>query len=76
LKEYGWYRIDARGNKPGVNAQFRPPNEALAFPVQNKAERDLPEIWPEPLQVVVDVLEKYENIELVFENLPNIQLLG
>jgi transglutaminase-like putative cysteine protease len=76
LKDYGWYRIDARGNKPGVNAQFRPPNEVLAFSVQNKTERDLPEIWPEPLPVVVDVLEKYESVELVFENLPNIQLLG
>ena len=27
LKEYGWYRVDARGNKEGVNAQFTPPHE-------------------------------------------------
>lgn len=33
LKSHGWYRIDARGNKPGVNAVFNPPTEALAFPV-------------------------------------------
>jgi hypothetical protein len=25
LKNHGWYRIDARGNKEGVNAQFSPP---------------------------------------------------
>jgi transglutaminase-like putative cysteine protease len=31
LKEFGWYRIDARGNKQGVDAQFRPPVEQLAF---------------------------------------------
>jgi transglutaminase-like putative cysteine protease len=31
LKDYGWYRIDARGNKAGVDAQFTPPHEKLAF---------------------------------------------
>ena len=31
LKEFGWYRIDPRGNKEGVNAQFNPPSETLAF---------------------------------------------
>lgn len=31
LKGHGWYRIDARGNKQGVNAQFTPPSEQLAF---------------------------------------------
>ncbi|DAB29486.1 MAG TPA: Cro/Cl family transcriptional regulator [Sulfurimonas sp. UBA12504] len=24
LKEFGWYRVDARGNKNGVDAQFNP----------------------------------------------------
>ena len=31
LPEFGWYRLDARGNKPGVDAQFVPPVERLAF---------------------------------------------
>lgn len=31
LPEFGWYRIDARGNKPRVNAQFHPPTEQLRF---------------------------------------------
>ena len=31
LKDYGWYRIDARGNKAEVDAQFTPPVERLAF---------------------------------------------
>ncbi|MCA9151542.1 MAG: hypothetical protein KDA92_19655, partial [Planctomycetales bacterium] len=30
LEAYGWYRIDARGNKPGVAAAFSPPLEKLA----------------------------------------------
>jgi transglutaminase-like putative cysteine protease len=25
LEDFGWYRIDARGNKTGVAAQFTPP---------------------------------------------------
>lgn len=31
----------------------------LAYPVKLKSEVDLAEIWPEPLDVVVFVLEKY-----------------
>ena len=46
LPETGWYRLDARGNKPVVDARFTPPVEALAFPIREAAERDLPEIWP------------------------------
>ncbi|WP_293205850.1 MULTISPECIES: transglutaminase family protein [unclassified Microcoleus] len=34
LPEVGWYRVDARGNKEGVNAQFTPPQEQLAFKIQ------------------------------------------
>lgn len=76
LKEHGWYRIDARGNKEGVNAQFCPPVEMLAFPIQDRVERDLPEIWGEPLSVVTDVLERYDDVEQVFNHLPDILLLG
>lgn len=76
LKNHGWYRIDARGNKPHVYAQFSPPREALAFSIQDKEECDLPEIWPEPLPVVTDVLEQYDDVEQVFNHLPNIQLWG
>lgn len=75
LERYGWYRIDARGNKPGVAAEFRPPREVLAFSIQEKAERDLPEIWAEPLPVVINVLENYKDVALVFDNLPDIPLL-
>jgi hypothetical protein len=75
LKNHGWYRIDARGNKEGVNAQFAPPDEQLAFPVILKSEADLPEIWYEPLPVVLSVLEKYKTYKEVYENLPDIELI-
>ncbi len=76
LKRYGWYRIDARGNKLGIDAQFSPPLERLAFPVLAEQERDLPEIWPEPLPQIVDTLLKYSSVQEVAENLPDIELLS
>ena len=48
LEEHGWYRIDARGNKLGVSAQFSPPVEQLAFPIQMAGECDLPGVLAEP----------------------------
>ncbi len=72
LEPFGWYRIDARGNKPGVSAQFSPPVEKLAFPLLTEGEADLPEIHAEPLQAVVDVLEQYDDYLLVSNNLPDV----
>lgn len=74
LQDFGWYRVDARGNKPGVNAQFSPPHEMLAFPIKEKQERDFPEIWAEPLPVVVEVLERYDSYDQVLANLPDVEL--
>lgn len=75
LDGYGWYRIDARGNKPGVTADFGPPVERLAYPLLDPNERDLPEIWAEPLPVVVAALTRYDSVEQVYENLPDIEVL-
>jgi len=75
LKQYGWYRIDARGNKEKVNAQFAPPKEQLAFPIRESSEANLPEIWPEPLPNVIHVLEKSHSYLEVLNNLPDIELL-
>lgn len=72
LKEYGWYRVDARGNKTGVNAKFCPPIEKLAFPIVRLEEEDLAELYSQPHPSVVDVLTRYETIEQVFENLPDL----
>lgn len=71
LEPFGWYRIDARGNKPGVSAQFSPPVEKLAFPLLTEGEADLPDIHAEPLQAVVDVLEQYDDYLQVSNNLPD-----
>lgn len=73
LKNYGWYRIDARGNKPGVSAQFCPPVEKLAFPTIDPAERSFPEILSKPMVQVVKVLTEYGTVEEVYKNLPDIE---
>jgi len=76
LEGLGWFRLDARGNKPGVSSQFSPPDEVLAFAVGDTHERDLPEIWAEPLAIVVAVLETCDDIVQVYENLPDLPLLA
>jgi len=75
LQEVGWYRIDARGNKPGVDAAFTPPQEQLAFPVLAPEERDLPEIWAEPLPQVIASLTGHATVQDVAAHLPDIELL-
>ena len=74
LPGFGWYRIDARGNKPGVDAQFSPPAERLAFLPQSGAERDFPEILPKPLPLVVAALRANCSCDGMYDNLPDWEL--
>ena len=75
LPEIGWYRIDARGNKAGVNAQFCPPEERLAWHAEEEGECDFPEIWPDPLPIVVECLQKHRGWEQVKMNFPDIAVI-
>ena len=74
LPEVGWYRMDARGNRSGVNAQFTPPQEQLAFKIQFAEEADFPIIFAEPLNVVVEALKTYPSWDLLLDHLPDISL--
>jgi transglutaminase-like putative cysteine protease len=62
LKEFGWYKVDARGNKKGVNAQFTPPLEQLAFKLE-KNEFDLANIYSKPLEQLAFKLQKTQHLE-------------
>ncbi len=75
LRNYGWYRLDPRGNKEGVNAQFSPPHEQLAYTTKLEHEVDFPEIRSEPLAIVISVLETYQTYQDVYENLPDIEII-
>ncbi len=72
LPKYGWYRADPRGNKEGVDAQFTPPAERLAYGADKNGEMTLAGIWAEPLPAVIEVLSKYDNYLDVRKNLPDI----
>lgn len=74
LPEYGWYRLDPRGNKPSVNAQFVPPVEQLAFPLQHPGEADIPGIWPDPLPGVVTLLTRHCSVDSVIKALPEVEV--
>ena len=71
LKEFGWYRVDARGNKVDVNAQFNPPHEQLAFELQED-DIDLPDILEEPLPEVIEALKKHKTYDEMIDNFPDI----
>lgn len=73
LKDYGWYRIDARGNRTGVDAQFDPPYEKLAFELGDN-EYDLNELYTEPLGVVVKALTTRRNYAEMVGNFPDIKI--
>lgn len=72
LERHGWYRIDARGNKPGISAEFIPPLERLAFEIVSASEMDIHGIWAEPLPGIVDALTQNATVEQVYDNLPDI----
>ena len=74
LPEVGWYRVDARGNKEGVNAQFIPPQERLAFRNQFPEGADFPAILGEPLQMIVEALQSWSTWDEMLCNLPDISL--
>ena len=67
-----WIRLDARGNKAGVNAQFSLETERLAFAVRPElGEEDGSVIYPSPDAKVVERLRKAKTRTELWENLPN-----
>ena len=73
IKEYEkWIRLDARGNKEGVNAQFSLEKEQLAFPVRpEKGEEDGWVIYPKPDAKILEKFEKYETRIELWDDLPD-----
>ncbi|SFC50258.1 transglutaminase-like domain-containing protein [Ruminococcus albus] len=73
IKSLGrWIRLDPRGNKPGVNAQFSLETEQLAFPIRpEKGERDGLTVYPEPAPLIVSKFDKYSSREKLWDDLPD-----
>jgi len=72
LPEFGWYRVDARGNKPNINTQFMPPVEKLAYQPSAEGEKDFPKVWTDPMPEVVKALRSYQTYDALSEHLPDI----
>lgn len=73
LPQSGWYRIDARGNKEGINAQFTPPQEQLAYKLNFPEEVDCQKVFARPLDIVVRSLQKYRTWNKLRDNLPDVE---
>ena len=60
LKSIGrWVRLDARGNKANVNAEFSTDEEKLAFSVREAySEVDYPEIYQQPNSKTINALKQ------------------
>lgn len=74
LTEFSWYRVDPRGNRDGINAQFTPPQEQLAYPIRLPGEAHLPGILAEPLPLVVQVLQACQHWNEVLCHLPDVAI--
>ena len=72
VKEYKkWIRLDARGNKEGVNAQFSLEEEQLAFPVRTeKGEEDGLVIFPDADPKILEKFKKNKTRTQLWDDLP------
>lgn len=76
LEGHGWYSIDARGNTNGIDAQFVPPQEQLAFSTLGRGEVDYRLNLAEPLPSVVRALREAKHVEQLRHSLPSAVVMG
>lgn len=66
-----WFRLDPRGNKPGVNAQFSIEQEQLAYPIRTDlGEVDYPYVFAQPLESVINAMESSNTCQDLFWSRP------
>lgn len=67
-----WIRLDARGNKHGINAQFSTETERLAYPVRPElGEVDGFTVYPNPDTAILQKLKNCKTRTELWKNLPN-----
>ncbi|MFQ4145171.1 hypothetical protein [Chlorogloeopsis sp. ULAP02] len=74
LPEIGWYRVDARGNRSGIDAQFTPPKEQLAYKIKLPGEIEFKNILSEPLPLVIEACKASITWDGLLFNLLDISL--
>lgn len=65
----GWFRVDPRGNKPGIDSQFSIEKERLAYPIREElGEKDYPNVFVAPLpSVITSMKESADSHELFYK---------
>lgn len=71
LQRYGWYRVDPRGDKPGIVTGFTPPIERLAFTPNLPGEIDFPGRFADPWPSVTEALRAWLTSRELAMNLPD-----
>jgi transglutaminase-like putative cysteine protease len=67
-----WLQLDARGNKPGLDAQFSVESPRLAVTADPaRGEFVYPWIWTRPAPVVVDLLSRNKSLARIADHIPN-----
>lgn len=77
LDEVGWFRVDPRGNKPGIDSQFSMSEEKLAYPIRPElGEVDYPDVLVTPLPGVIEAMRSSCNTQELFYKRPESMTLG
>ena len=67
-----WINVDARGNKPGINAQFSLDDPVLAFPCRKEYDEYFwPGIYATPHEATMQMLERAKSLKYVLDNIPD-----
>lgn len=65
-----WFRLDARGNRADVDAQFSMERESLAFYPTVEGEKDYPYIFSQPDKRILKIIGESKSPEEVMKTLP------
>ena len=64
-----WIRLDARGNKAGIDSQFSVDEEKLAFPIRSEyGEKDYPDNYYEPHPTIIATLQNNRDSLSMYAN--------
>ena len=67
-----WIKLDARGNKPGLNAQFSLNEPLLAFPCRPQYDEYFwPGIYAAPHEETMKMLKQADSLEYIIKNIPD-----
>lgn len=73
FEEVGWFRVDPRGNKAGIDSQFNWQEEQLAYPIRPElGEVDYETVFTHPLESVIESMRRSETSQALFFNRPEV----